>query len=73
MAEPGNLMLVHCRELRAELSRRVKLRDELAKEQIDMSRALAGETPIARDTVAEVEERPQAIEARLGRLEGDRT
>lgn len=66
-------MLVQFRELRAELSRQDKLREALAKKQIDMGRALTGETLMARYAVAEVEERLQAIEARLGRLESDRT
>ncbi|WP_375461707.1 hypothetical protein [uncultured Enterovirga sp.] len=73
MAEPDNLMLVHFRELRAELSRQDKLREDLAKKQIDMGRALTGETLMARYAVTDVDERLQAIEARLARLEGDRT
>ena len=70
MAEPDNLILVHFRELRAELSRQHKLYEALVKKQADMSLALQGETLMARYVVAEVENRLLAIEDRLGRLEG---
>ena len=73
MADPDNLILVKLRELRAELARQDQRLQGFAKRQTDMSRALEGETILARYAVAEVEERLQAIEARLDRLESSRS
>lgn len=72
MAEPTDLVLIQLRELRAELARQDTLHQGLTKRQTDMSRALTGETLLARYAVAEVEERLQAIESRLALLESRR-
>jgi hypothetical protein len=73
MADPDNLILMQLRDLRAEIARQNELLVATAKKQTDMSRALVGETLLARYAVAEVEERLQAIEIRLDRLESSRS
>ncbi|MBV9078032.1 MAG: hypothetical protein JO048_11165 [Methylobacteriaceae bacterium] len=73
MAEPDNLVLVHLRELRADLDRlteAVDRRFERIENRLESVRAAAfGESVLGRYAAAEVEDKLQAIERRLLALE----
>jgi tetrahydromethanopterin S-methyltransferase subunit G len=74
MAEPENLILVHLRELRAEMKEgfgKVDERfDKLEKRIENIKQASFGEFVLGRYAAAEVEERLEQIEKRLEALEG---
>ena len=76
MAEPDNLVLVLLRDMRAEMNTRFDQADaraERMEKKLEAVRQAAfGESLMARYTVAEVEERLQAIEKRLERIETER-
>jgi hypothetical protein len=73
MAEPDNLVLVLLREMGAEMNARfdqADVRAERMEKKLEAVRQAAfGESLMARYTVAEVEDRLQAIEKRLERIE----
>jgi tetrahydromethanopterin S-methyltransferase subunit G len=74
MAEPENLILVHLRELRAEMKEgfgKVDERfDKLEKRIENIKQAAFGESVLGRYAAAEVGERLEQIEKRLEALEG---